>query len=212
MAEAKMVSRHLANDSVNAAPHEAYLLHKIPYKISLPKKSQTQVAFTKKLKLQTRQIFRARASHPLYFQGSSQRAVMFWICIEKTPQTLASGLLRAYSTQEKTPILLGETEITQTPKGEKLELSLGSASEIVMQEELLEQEHTKEHQRSKIRYKILNASDKNRDIELEIPFTKEPTASITTKEPYHFTKGNLATFSLHLAAGASKEFEVNFKK
>ena len=190
---------------------EGYTLYKLKKPLNIPSKSVTQVAFMEPLQTKFQRELVATLSYPLYLQADQEHKVSQKITLDALSQTLPRGVLRAFTALDGKEILLGETEIAQNSKMQKLSFTLGYADDISVKEELIEKEQTPEYHRSHVRYSVFNASLKPQEITLEIPFTKEKSATIKSELPHRFTKGNFVTFSVLVEAGKTKSFDVHFQ-
>lgn len=206
-----MQSRNFESADANGAPTDGYRLHTIAQRVSLPSKTQTQLLFLPKTKLKAKKHFHVTLSNPLYLHGEQRSPITQSLLINTLPTSLPKGVVRSFADENGKILLLGESPIKQTPKGDSLELTLGVANDLSVTQTLLREEN-KDNKRSRaIRYVVQNMSQTAKVMELHIPFVNSKSAKITTKEPYRFTKGNLVTFSPLVASETKTSFDVIFE-
>lgn len=210
---APIALQHRSFESIAATPaaDEGYTLHTITQRVSLPKKTQTQLPFMKKIELKAKKEFHTTLTHPLYLHGEQKSPITQSLLIKNLPQSLAKGVVRTFADADGKRLLLGESSIPQTLRGDSLELRLGLANDLGVTQRVLHEEQTKTRRSKEIGYELHNMSNTDKSIELRIPFVNSQNAKITTTKPYRFTKGNLVTFTLLVAARTKTSFNVIFE-
>jgi hypothetical protein len=190
---------------------EGYHFYTIPFKVNLANNEKTQIKFLSQDNIPTTKNYEATLNNPLYLMGERKSDVLQYVSLQKLNTPLPKGTIRTYGTLAGKKILLGETNISHTPKDTPIKLKLGTNFDLKVKQTLLKRDDTKERFDVSIKYTITNHSDEPKEITLFVPFNKNSDSSITTKEKYTFTKGNLVTFTFIIPINETKEFQVNFK-
>ncbi len=190
---------------------EGYHFYTIPFKVNLANNEKTQIKFLSQDNIPTTKNYEATLNNPLYLMGERKSDVLQYVSLEKLTMALPKGIIRTYGTLEGKKVLLGETNISHTPKDTPIKLKLGTNFDLKVKQTLLKRDDTKERFDVSVKYTLANHSDEPKQVTLFIPFNKNSDSHVTTKEKYRFTKGNLVTFTLTIPANETKEFQVNFK-
>ena len=190
---------------------EGYHFYTIPFKVNLANNEKTQIKFLSQANITTTKNYEATLNNPLYLMGERKSDVTQYVSLAKLPLALPKGTIRTYGKLDGKKVLLGETNISHTPKDTPLKLKIGTNFDLKVKQTLLKRDDTKERFDVSVKYSMTNHSDEPKTLTLFVPFNKNGDSSITTKEKYSFTKGNLVTFTLQLQANETKEFQVNFK-
>ena len=194
-----------------AVAHEDYYLYPISKPLTLPSATQTQIVFAHKEKISTQKIYTATLNHPIYLRGEVNADVFQSLSLGALPFVLPKGVVRTYSKFQNQQILLGETEIQNTPKDTPLTLTIGKSFDLKVTETLLSAQQNAQTLSTHVEYKIINKSAKSKMLTLLIPFTKDINSKIKTQQEYRFTKGNFVTFSILVAPNATEKFNVHFE-
>jgi hypothetical protein len=134
-----------------------------------------------------------------------------YITFKNLEYPLPKGVVRSYSKLKGTNILLGESSINHTPKDTPISLTLGKNFDIKVKESILKRDDNKWQFYADIKYSVKNSSDKSKTVEILVPFNKNISSEVTSKERYTFTKGSFVTFNIDVKPNSTKEFKVHFK-
>lgn len=198
-------------DGVKEQAHEGYHFYTIPFKVNLANNEKTQIKFIDQKGVKFLRKYSTRLQNPLYLRGEIGADVSQFIKLQKLNLPLPKGVVRTYSKLKNTSILLGETDIKHTPKNRPIKLRIGKNFDIKVIQTVFKRADNKRYFNVDVKYRVKNASDEAKDVELLIPFNKNLNSKIQTDEKYRFTKGNLVTFSIKVKANSTKSFQVNFQ-
>jgi len=199
------------SDSVKEVAYEGYHLYTIPFKVNLKNKETTQIKFLTKNSLFIQREYVAHLTNPLYLQGEIKSDVVQYIGLKGLDVALPKGVVRTYSKLDQTSILLGESSISHTPKDTPLRLKLGKNFDVKVTQTLKKRNNYKKYMNATIHYAVKNSSDREKLIQVQIPFRQSDTSVVQTKEKYSIEKGNLVTFKLRVKANTTREFDVYFE-
>jgi len=191
--------------------HEGYHIYTIPFKVHLANNEKTQIKFIEKNNIKIKRLYSARMNNPLYMHGEINSGVSQFVQIQKLNVPLPQGIVRTYSKMKQTNILLGETNIKHTPKNTNIKLRLGKNFDLKVTQRVLSRDESANYLSVDIKYIIKNKSQKAKVVTLFVPFNKNKHSKITTTQKYKFTKGNLATFTLHIPKNTQSSFSVHFE-
>ncbi|WP_280332327.1 hypothetical protein [Sulfurimonas sp. C5] len=189
-----------------------YHYYKLPFKVNLPNNEKTQIKFLSLPSLKIAREYISTVQNPLYLHGEQKSSVMQEVSFQNGAQVLPKGVVRVYGKLDGQKILLGESNINHTPKNETLHLGIGKEFDLEVMQTLLQRDEQKHHISSAIQYSVKNSSKEEKTVTLRIPFYKERSAKVYSKEKYTYTKGNLVTFILPVKANTTKKFTVKFEK
>jgi hypothetical protein len=188
-----------------------YHSYTLPKKIDITTDAINRVALLKLHNIPFEFNYKVHASNPLYLMGQRTVQIEQEVNFKKIKKALPKGIVRIYKEEKnENKILLGEQTITNNPKGKELQLSIGKNFDTQLKQTLLSRNDTKELLDATINYTLVNNSNKRKNIEILIPFTRKDGAKIICNKKYRFTKGNLATFSVEVAPNSSESFEARF--
>ena len=206
-------SRALQADSAQAThkAYEGYHFYDIPFKVSLANKEKTQIKFLSKDAIKTNKSYATTLNNPLYLMGERKSNVLQYVELQKLDIPLPQGVVRTYSKLDGKTILLGETNISHTPKDTTIKLKIGTNFDMKVKQEVVQRNDTKTRFDVDIKYTLQNHSDEEKTLTLFVPFNKNSDSKITTQEKYSFTHANQVTFSVKLKANETKSFQVNYK-
>lgn len=200
-----------SNSAVIQQGVQNYHLYKIPFQVDINSHEKIRVKLLTFESIELSNEYTATAFNPLYLMGERTSMVERSARLKPLDSALPTGVVRAYTQHESVPLLLGESKIYNTPKSKPLNLKLGRDFDTRVVQKVISRNDDRYHFNAFIAYTLFNNSNKDKVINLEIPFNKEATSTISSKLKYRFTKGNLATFTLKVKANSQKSFNVNFK-
>ncbi|MFT7860742.1 MAG: hypothetical protein ABXS93_07380 [Sulfurimonas sp.] len=196
------------------AQHQAfqgYHFYKIPFRVDIANNEKTQLKFLTLDRLKYKKHYKVQTRNPLYLQGEQKSDVMQHVVLQKLEDVLPKGVVRVYSKLKGQTILLGESSISHTPKNTEIDLPIGKEFDLKLTQTLLEKQKSKHRLESKVLYTLTNNSDETKTFEIYVPFSKDKSAKVSSKENYTFTKGNLVTFGVTVQPNATKKFTAKFK-
>jgi len=196
---------------VKQEAHEGYHIYTVPFKVQLANHEKTQLKFLTKKHFTIQRKYTAQLSNPLYLQGERVVDVSQYISMKGFDTPLPKGTVRIYSKLHTSTILLGEVAIKHTPKATPLSLKTGKNFDIKVKETLTNKQLGNNYTTADLNYTLTNNSDETKKVQLLIPFNKNRSSSLKSKEKYTFTKGNLVTFSITVAANTTKSFAVHYE-
>ncbi|MDY0233349.1 MAG: hypothetical protein RBS11_04860 [Sulfurimonas sp.] len=190
--------------------HEGYHFYSVDFKVDISDQEKTQIKFLSKNDINIKRLYRAQTSSPLTLNSQVKHSVGQIIKMQKLDVALPKGVVRTYSPLKKQKVFLGEALISHTPKDTSVELAIGNSFDLALKEEIISRSDTKEHYDATINYTLKNSSDEKKTVEVLVPFNKNSTSTIKTKEKFSYKNGNLVSFKVVLDANAQKSFSVNF--
>jgi hypothetical protein len=188
-----------------------YHKYTLPFKVDINAYEKRRVQLFDAKNLQITNNFVAQMNNPLYLMGERSSSVVREIELQALKRELPAGVVRIYTKDDSQQLLLGESDIRNTPKNTPLKLKVGKDFDTKVTQKVISRNDTKVTLEAKIAYSIINNSDEDKHITLNIPFTRKSGASVTSKLKYSYTKGNYVTFQLIVKANSKKSFEVEFK-
>lgn len=197
--------------SVKKEAIEGYYLFTLPGMVELPSQNITQFSYIEKKALKFKRALKVMVSNPLYLRGDSKHNVKQYINIEPIDTQLPKGVVRIYTKKNLMNILLGETEINNTPKNSPLELMLGDDHDASVVQSVLKRYDTKEYYEADILYELKNSSLKDKNIKLFIPFKNHEQNSIKSDEKFKFDKAGYVSFDTFVKADSIKKFKVRYR-
>jgi len=200
-----------SSKKVSQQAYEGYHFYTIPFKVNIANNETTQIKYIDKKKIQIRRQYSTILSKPKYLHGEIKHSVIQYIHFAGIDFPLPRGIIRTYSKLKKTNILLGETSINHIPKNTPIDIKLGKNFDLKVTESIIKRDDTKLYTDETIRYTLNNSSKDTKTVKLLIPFNKNSTSTIETKNSYTFTKGNFVTFKIKIKAESSKSFKVRFR-
>ena len=206
-----MYTRGIAlNQSVVHQGHEGYHFYSVPFKVDISDQEKTQIKFLNKENIKIKRLYKAEVSNPLNLNSQLKHSVEQIIEMQKLDTPLPKGVVRTYSPLKDQNIFLGESSISHTPKDTSVELAIGNSFDLTVKEEIVFRSDTKEHYDTTIKYTLKNASNETKVIEILVPFNKNISSIVKTKEKYSYKNGNLVSFKIKLDANQENNFNVNF--
>jgi hypothetical protein len=196
---------------VSHKAYEGYHFYTIPFNVTLANNEKTQIKFVTKNRIKTKRNYASHLSNPLYLQGERKSNVTQYISLEALDTPLPKGVVRTYSKLGEDTILLGETDIEHTPKATPIKLKLGTNFDLKVTQILINRDDSQTWLKSDVEYNVKNSSNEAKTLELMIPFNRDNDSRVQTDKKYEFTKGNLVTFTLLVAPGATEKFNVHFE-
>jgi len=196
---------------VKEISHEGYHFYKIPFKVNIANNEKSQIKFLTKNTLKIEREYFTKLSNPLYSRGERKYAVSQYIRLQKLDTALPKGIVRTYSKLNKQTILLGETNLSHTPKNTPIKFKIGENFDTKITQRVVSREDDNYIYRVDVEYEIKNDSDTSKLLKLHIPFNRNRGSQVETKEKYKFTQGNIIEFQLEVDANSIKKFKIHFE-
>ncbi len=197
----------VAADAIESAPLQNYYSYSYNKPLTLPAKAKSFIYFLDTSILITKK-YTSTLSNPKYFGGENKNIPQ--VSVEfKTPQALPYG--RVLFLNEK-KIYLGDATLPNTPKENKITLSIGQDFFSLIKERLVDIQRYKHGFRSTVEYTLTNRSKEQRTYELLVPLQEAKSASITTTRRYSFKNANTILFKIDVAPGKQERFEVIYEQ
>ena len=198
-------------EKIDEQSYEGYHLYKIPFRVNLTNNEKTQIKFLRKDALKIKRKYKSNMSNPLYLHGQKTNKVSKYLYIEGLDVALPNGIIRTYSKLKYKTIFLGENRITNISKNIPINIKIGNDFDIIVKETIKQRTDTKQYFDVDMLYIIKNNSQKNKEIEIIVPFQKNRYNTINTKQKYTVIDSNKIVFTLIVEANSSKSFMVNYK-
>ena len=183
----KMLRVADSSPNISQQAHEGYHFYTVPFKVTLANNEKTQLKFISQKNLDIKREYSSRMNNPNYFRGEIQHNVTQYITLKGLEYPLPKGVVRTYSKLEKTNILLGESSIPHTPKNTTIKLKLGKNFDVKVKETMLNYDDGTWNLDVDIKYSIKNSSDKEKNVEILVPFNKNSGSKVSSDENYRFT-------------------------
>jgi len=203
-------ARMASSESVVHQEHEGYHFYSVPFKVDISDQEKTQIKFLTKKNINIKRLYKAVVSHPRTLISQIKHSVAQIIEMQKLDTPLPKGVVRTYSPLKNQNIFLGESLISHTPKDTSVELAIGNSFDLTLKEEIVFRSDTKEHYDTTIKYTLKNSSNETKVIEVLVPFNKNSSSVVKTKEKFSYKNGNLVSFKIKLDANQENNFNVNF--
>jgi len=200
-----------ATPVVKEQAFEGYHFYKIPFNVTIANNEKTQIRFVNEHNISTQRVYSATLSNPLYFHGQRKVSINQFISLEGLAIPLPKGTIRSYSKLDNQTILIGENQISHTPKNSAIKLNIGKNFDLSLLQSATKRQDSKNWFNVDMLYTLKNDSNEDKEVTLLIPFNTNATSKIRSEEKYTFTKGNLVTFTLQIKANTIKELQVNFE-
>ncbi|MEN4054246.1 hypothetical protein [Sulfurimonas sp. NWX79] len=197
----------------SALTHKAvagYHKYTVPFKVDLNSYEKRRVKLFEYKDIPIQNSYIARMNNPLYLMGERSSSVNRELQISNLDRELPSGVVRIYTKDDEEPLLLGETNIANTPKKSPIILKVGKDFDTKVTQKVISRKDTNLRFNVTIAYTLTNHSDEDKFITVEIPFNKKSDSKVISKEKYSFTKGNLLTFHLQVKANSKQSFRAKF--
>jgi len=204
----------LESDSVSHQAHEGYHFYSIPFPVTIANKEKTQIKFIDLKHIPIHRRYESQLNHPNYLQGETQHKVSQYLDILSLEYPLPAGIIRSYSKNKSTTLLLAENHIPHTPKHEKISLRLGTNFDLKVKETLLQQNDDKYYFERLVNYQVKNPTDSFKTVNLIVPYSNNihrSEAVIETSQAYQWKNGNQLLFTVGLKAGESASFDVQYR-
>lgn len=206
-------------DMVAAAPvahqaHEGYHFYSIPFKVTVADREKTQVKFIDKKEHSVKRHYKVRMNSPFHASNERKKPVSRYIELAPFSMPLPKGTVRTYSQVNETTVLLGETHLPNTPKGEKVNLRLGTDFDIIAKEKLKKRDDDKHYTESTVEYTLSNRSDTTKSIEMTLPGVTDNARSKTTiksDQKYDRPDGHSIRFKMTLKADETRHWDVTVR-
>jgi len=187
-----------------------YHKYTLPFKTNLNSYEKKRLKLLEYKNITIQNSYIAVMNNPLYLMGERSSSVKRDITIANLDRELPSGIVRIYTKDEGETLLLGETNIANTPKETPITLQVGQDFDTKVNQKVISRNDTKELLDVNIEYQLTNHSDEDKILTLRIPFNKKVGSKVISKLKYSYTKGNYVTFILKVKANSQRSFEVNF--
>ncbi|QOP45082.1 DUF4139 domain-containing protein [Sulfurimonas paralvinellae] len=207
-------SNMTAMDKTAKPTHKAvssYHKYTLPRKIDLNTYQKHRVKLFGAENISIKSDYTALMNNPLYLMGERSSRVTHNIHLKGLQKELPAGIVRIYRDDEGEKLLLGENSIANTPKNAPLKLQVGKDFDTKVTQTMHSRNDTKTAFDVTVTYKLLNNSDEDKMLTLQIPFNKKQSSRIHSKLKYVYTKGNLVTFTLKVKANSERSFDVRFQ-
>ena len=188
-----------------------YHKYTLPMKIDLKSYEKERFKLFQAQNLAVTNNYIATMSNPLYLMGERSTPLIRKITLQALHNELPAGVVRIYTNERNEKLLLGETDIANTPKNMPLTLNIGQDFDTKIIQKVNSRHDTNRQFDVTITYTLINHADEEKSIMLQIPFTKKSSSHINSKLKYSYTKGNFVTFTLKVKANSKRSFDVNFK-
>jgi len=209
MYKAQMVMS--AAPEVSHIAAEGYHFYSVPFRVTLANNEKTQIKFIDEKNIHVKRRYKTWLNNPNYLNSQSRHDVKQYAEVESLEIPLPGGIVRTYSKVNGTTLLLGESRLEHTPRHEKISLMLGTNFDIKVNEKVVERDDDEYYFDETIAYEVINRSDKERVVELLIPFTRGKNSSLTTDQKYSHKDGSTLLFKVRLVADSKKEFKVHYR-
>lgn len=206
--------RAMADAPVAHQAVEGYHFYSIPFDVTVADNEKTQIKFIDEKHHPVTRRYSVRMLPPLQSQSQARRAVSQFIDLEPLTIPLPKGTVRTYTKVEETTLLLGETHLPNTPKGEVVKLRLGTEFDIIAKEKLLERDDDKAFISATVEYTLTNRSDTPKRVEVLVPGVMKRAhgkTTITTDQPYDRIDGNTLRFMIDLKADETKVWPLHVR-
>ncbi len=197
--------------AVEQVAHEGYHFYSIPFDVTLANNEKTQIKFIEADNLHVNRRYDVTLSNPSYLHGERKHSVSQYLHLDGFNFPLPKGVVRTYSTSLKHTILLGETLLPPTAKQTPVTLRLGDNFDLQVEESVLQRDDDKRYFQASIRYSVHNRSDRDKRVELLIPFENQKKNSIDTTVPFKVKKGNLVSVTVAVKANSTEDFKIHFR-
>ena len=213
-ADAVMMEKSMAAAPVAHQAHEGYHFYSVPFKVTIANNEKTQIKFIDEHHHSLERLYDVRMQNPFSTSDERKQPVSQYIELAPFDMPLPGGVVRTYSKVNNSTVLLGETQIKNTPKNEKIKLRLGTNFDIVAKNKLVERSDDSRYYGAKIAYTLSNRSDTDKTVEVNVPGIVQRTkhlASITTTQPYTRPDGYTVRFTVTLKPGETKTWQASYR-
>jgi len=203
----------VAADNTAPIAHKAiagYHKYTLPFKIDLNAFEKRRVKLLEYKKIAIINNYTATMNNPLYLMGERSSSVHRELSIKGLDKELPTGNVRIYTKDEGELLLLGEQNIQNTPKKTPVTFQVGKDFDTKVIQTVISRKDTNKRFNVTIEYKLINHSNEDKLITIEIPFNKRSDSKIISKLKHNFTKGNYVTFTQLVKAGSKESFNVKF--
>ena len=206
-------AKMLASDkeSITHRAVAGYHHYALPRKIDLNSYEKQRIKLFAHNDIAIKNNYIATMNNPLYLMGERSSSIKREIELQALRNELPAGLVRIYTKDAGEKLLLGESNIANTPKNSPVSLIVGTDFDTKVTQKMRSRNDTNTHFDATIEYTVRNNSDEDKIVTLHIPFNKKRGSHISSKLKYVYTKGNLVTFTLKVKANSKRSFDVNFK-
>ncbi|MEA1955693.1 MAG: hypothetical protein U9N02_04280 [Campylobacterota bacterium] len=191
--------------------HEGYHIYKIPNKVELSNNEITQIKFLTKENIYIEKKYESTMSYPRYLNSERKHTVIQYIDIKNLNIPIPNGTVNIYSKLDNNTIFLGQDKIDNTSKNRPIKIKIGINFNISVIEQIIKKDNNKKYFNSTINYTVKNDSNKDKIIEVLVPFNRNKNSIINTEQDYKLTKSNLISFNIFVKANSLKSFIVNYK-
>lgn len=205
--------------SVAAAPvahqaHEGYHFYSVPFKVTIANNEKTQIKFIDDRRHALKRLYDVQMQNPFTTSDERKQPVSQYVELDPFKMPLPGGIVRTYSKVNNSTVLLGETNIKNTPKNEKVKLRLGTNFDLIAKNKLVERSDDSRYYEAVVAYNLTNRSDGTKTVEVNVPGVVKRTkhlASVTTDQPYTRPDGYTIRFSVTLQPGKTKTWQASYR-
>lgn len=193
---------------------EGYHLYSVPFPVTLADSEKTQIKFMQQRHHALKRIYDVTMLPPFSTAKTRKHPVSQSVELAPFSVPLPAGIVRSYATTGGTTILLGETSLANTPKGEKVTLRLGTNFDLVAKERLVSRSDDSRYLGATVAYTLTNRSDAAKAVRVAVPsVVKSDTrrSSVDTNLPYTRPDGNTLLFTIKLSPGETKTWKVTYR-
>ena len=206
-------SMAVAVDSAEAIKHKAvagYHKYTLPFKVDLNAYEKRRVKLLEYKNIAIKNHYIAKMSNPTYLMGERTSSVKREIKLGSLDKALPAGKVRIYTNDDQELLLLGEESIQNRAKNTPLTLTVGKDFDTKVLQKVISRKDTNKRFNVTVAYDLINHSNEDKLITLEVPFNKRDDSKIITKQKFHYTKGNMVTFRLKVKANSQESFQAKF--
>ena len=206
-------SMAVAVDSAGAVTHKAvagYHKYTLPFKVDLNSYEKRRVKLLEYKNIAIKNHYIAKMSNPTYLMGERTSSVSREIKIRGLNKALPTGNVRIYTKDDEELLLLGEQSLQNTAKNRPITLKVGKDFDTKVLQRVISRKDTNKRFNVTVAYELINHSNEDKILTLEVPFNKRDDSKIITSQKFHYTKGNMVTFTLTVKANSQESFKAKF--
>lgn len=197
--------------SIQSSETNAYHAYDLPNRTTLINHEAKQLKFIGAERVPYKQSYRVASAAAAYPLSESQRpGVISEISFRndrgnRLGKALAAGVARVYLDSERTPDLVGETQMPATPVGEQVRLSLGQSFDVTAKRS--QTDFARLNDRTvEVSYEVEVKNAKSKDIRVEIQENMQGDWQILESSHALKKTNNMATAEIEVRAGGSETF------
>jgi len=199
-------------DAVTRQALEGYHLYAVPFDVTIADNEKTQIKFIDEPGHAFKRRYETTMPPPFSVTAEQKRPVSQSVELAPFDFPLPGGVVRTYAESGGTKILLGETRLDNTPKDEKVTLRLGTNFDLTAKTRLIARDDDSRYYAAAVGYTLANRSEARKTVDLLVPgILESATTTIKTDEPYTRPDGYTLKFTVSLAPGETKSWEVSYR-